>query len=197
MSLLDSILSAGDGAAVGRIASKLGIPENVAKQAASALTPALSRGLQRNTQQPGGLDSLLGALGSGSHQKYVDEPDTIGDDDGVADGNNILGHILGSEDVSRNVAGAAAEKTGIDSATLKKMLPMLATVAMGALSKQTKGSGGSGGAGPLSGLTGGAGSNPLNALQTMGGLGALTQFLDADKDGDATDELLSMAKKYF
>jgi hypothetical protein len=196
MSLLDSILSAGDGAAVGQIATKLGIPESVAKQAAGALTPALSRGLQRNTAKPGGLDSLLGALGSGTHQKYVDEPDKIGDDDGVADGNNILGHILGSKDVSRNVAGAAAEKTGVDSDTLKKMLPMLATVAMGALSKQTKGSGG-GSAGPLSGLTGGAGSNPLNALQTMGGLGALTQFLDADKDGDATDDLLNLAKKYF
>jgi hypothetical protein len=200
MSLLDSILSAGNGAAVGQIASKLGIPEDAAKQAASALTPALARGLQRNTQQGGGLDSLLGALSSGSHQKYVDQPDTIGDDDGVADGNKILGHILGSKDVSRNVAGAAAAKTGIDSDTLKKMLPMLATVAMGALSKQTKGSGGGtggGGGGLLSGLTGGAGSNPLNALQTMGGLGALTQFLDADKDGDATDDLLTMAKKYF
>lgn len=192
MGLLDSILSANDGAAVGQIAAKLGIPEDVAKQAASALTPALSRGIERNTQKPGGLDSLLGALSSGNHAKYVDQPETIGQEAGIEDGNKILGHVLGSKDVSRNVAGAVSLKTGIDSGTLKKMLPMLATVAMGALSKQSKSAGG-----PASNITGGAGANPLNALQTMGGLGALTQFLDADKDGNVTDELLDMAKKYF
>ena len=120
----------------------------------------------------------------------------MGDDDGIADGNAILGHIFGSKDVSRNVAGAAASQTGINADTLKKMLPMVATVAMGALSKQAKGGGGSAG-GPLSGLTGGGGSNPLSGLQTMGGLGAITQLLDSDKDGDATDELLDMAKKFF
>ena len=192
MGLLDSILEAGNGAVVGQIAGKLGIPESVARQAAGALTPALSRGLERNAQKPGGLESLLGALSSGSHQKYIEQPDAIGDDAGIEDGNKILGHILGSKDVSRNVAGAAAAKTGVDAGTLKKMLPMLATAAMGALSKQTQSS-----SGPANALTGGAGSNPLTALQTAGGLGALTQFLDSDKDGDATDDLLNLAKKFF
>jgi hypothetical protein len=192
MSLLDSILSAGNGTAVQQIAGKLGIPEGVAKQATSALMPALSRGLQRNTEQPGGLDSLLGALGSGGHEKYVDKPESIGDEDAITDGNKILGHILGSKDVSRNVAGAASAKTGVDADVLKKMLPMLATVAMGALSKQTKTGGGA-----VTGLMGGAGANPLSALQTAGGLGALSQFLDADKDGDSTDDLLNLAKKFF
>lgn len=196
MSLLDSILSANNGAAVDRIATRLGLPEGVAKQAVGALAPALARGLQRNTQKPGGLESLAGALATGNHEKYVDQPETVGEDDSIADGNAILGHIFGSKDVSRNVAGAASEKTGINSDTLKKMLPMVATVAMGALSKQAKGDSGSGG-GPLSGLTGGSGSNPLSALQTAGGLGALTQLLDSDKDGDSMDDLLNMAKKYF
>ncbi len=191
MGLIDSILSADNGAAVSQIAGKLGIPESMATQAAAALTPALSRGLQQNTQKPGGLESLLSALSSGQHEKYVDKPEVIGDEASIADGNAILGHILGSKDVSRNVAGAAATRTGVDADTLKKMLPMLATVAMGALAKQSKSGSGT------SALTGGSGSNPLSALQTAGGLGALTQFLDADKDGDATDDVLNMVKKFF
>jgi hypothetical protein len=200
MSLLETILSANNGAAVGQIAKQLGIPENVATQAAAALTPALSRGMQRNTKKPGGLESLLGALGSGAHEKYVDKPEVIGEDESIAEGNKILGHILGSKDVSRNVAGAAATQTGVDAGTLKKMLPMLATVAMGALEKQSKAAGGSkpaAGANPLSGLMGGGGSNPLGGLQAMGGLGALTQLLDQDKDGDPMDDVLNMAKKFF
>jgi hypothetical protein len=181
MNLLETILNS-NGGSVTQIAKQLGIPDTVAKQAVSALTPALARGLQRNASQPGGLDSLLGALGSGNHQQYVDNPATLGDQASVADGNAILGHILGSKDVSRNVAGAAAQETGLDSDVLKKMLPMLAGVAMGALSKQTNG------------------GNQLSALPASGqtgSLGALTSFLDAEKDGSATDDLLDLAKKFF
>jgi hypothetical protein len=186
--LLDSILGADNGAAIGSIAKQLGIPDQVAQQAASSLVPALSRGLQRNASSPGGLDSLLGALKTGGHEKYVDNPETIGQESSIADGNAILGHIFGSKDVSRNVAGNAAQKTGIDADTLKKMLPMLGTVAMGALAKQT-------GAGQVQGITGGAG---LGGLGGVGGLvGGLSDFLDQDKDGDPTDDILNLAKKYF
>jgi hypothetical protein len=53
---------------------------------------------------------------------------------------------------------------------------------MGVLSKQT--SGGS----QLSGLAGTPSSDPL---------GMLAGFLDSDKDGDSTDDLLNLAKKFF
>ena len=55
------------------------------------------------------------------------------------DGNKILGHILGSKDVSRNVAAAAANDTGIDADLIKKALPLVAALAMGAMSKKTSG----------------------------------------------------------
>jgi hypothetical protein len=183
MSLFDTILSANNGAAIGQIAKQLGLPDEVAKQAAGALTPALARGLQRNASKPGGLDSLLGALGSGNHQQYVDQPEKLNAAESIADGNAILGHILGSKDVSRNVAGAAAQQTGVESAVLKKMLPMLGAVAMGALAKQTAG-------GQLSAVLPGSpsASNPL---------GMLSGLLDSDKDGSATDDLLDLAKKFF
>ena len=180
MSLLDTILSTG---AVDQIAKQLGIPESVTKQAVGALTPALARGLQRNASQPGGLESLLGALGKGNHQQYVDQPEKLGDEASIADGNAILGHVLGSKDVSRNVAGAAAQKTGVDSDVLKKMLPMLAGVAMGALSKETKGG---------SQLAAATGSS-----QAENPLGLLSGLLDTGEDGASTDDLLNLAKKFF
>jgi hypothetical protein len=183
VNLLETILdSQGGGAAISQIAKQLGLPEGLAKQAVGALTPALSRGLQRNALKSGGLDSLLGALGKGDHQRYVEDPSTLEKKSSVEDGNAILGHILGSKDVSRNVAAHASQQTGIDPSVLKKMLPMLGAVAMGSLSKQTKGGG------QLSALSGSAGSDAV---------GMLSGFLDADKDGDATDDLLNLAKKLF
>jgi len=56
-------------------------------------------------------------------------------------------HLIGeltSKDVSRAVAGRAAEKSGVSPDILKKMLPMVAMMAMGGLGKQTRGAQGGG-----------------------------------------------------
>lgn len=191
MGLLDELLSGQGSGAIGQIAKQLGLPEDQAKKAAAAMAPALSKGLKKNAEKPGGVESLLGALSKSDHQKYIEKPEEVTKPEAVDEGNKILGHILGSKDVSRNVAGAASKETGLSPDILKKMLPMLAPVVMGALSKQTKG--------------GGGGSGPMAALGALGGgdaggaagLGSLMGFLDADKDGDSTDDLLNMAKKFF
>jgi len=195
MNFIESILQANDGKAIGQIAKQLGLPEETATKAAAAIAPALAKGLQRNASKEGGLDSLLGALKTGKHERYVDEPDALASEETVEDGNKILGHILGSKDVSRNVAGNAAKETGIDASTLKKMLPMLGAVAMGALSKQTKGGNALGGLSALAG--GGQGPQGGGTQQASNPLGALAAFLDADKDGSPTDDLLNLAKRYF
>ena len=152
--------------------------KEVWRLAVSALLPALMRGMQRNAAKPGGLDSLVGALGSGNHQRYVEEPETLADDSSISDGNAILGHIFGSKNVSRNVAGGAAKQTGIDPAVLK-MLPMLAGVAMGALSKETQG-----------------GSQLASAPTGTNPLGALSGLLGAGADDSGTDDLLNLAKNF-
>jgi hypothetical protein len=180
LNILDLILNSG---AVGQIARRLGLPETAVRLAITALLPALTRGLQRNAARPGGLESLLGALGSGNHDRYIDQPAELGNQASIEDGNAILGHILGSKDVSRNVAGSAAQRTGLDSALLKQMLPMLADAAMGALSKQT--AAGSQLRAPASPA---AGSDPFAMLSGL---------LDADREGDASDELLDLARRFF
>ncbi|MDX1696748.1 MAG: DUF937 domain-containing protein, partial [Thiohalobacterales bacterium] len=96
------------------------------------------------------------------------------------EGNAILGHLLGSKDVSRRVASHAAGKTGMDEGLLKKMLPVIATMVMGSVSKQAS----------SNNLLGGISSG-------TSGTSLLTRFLDADKDGSALDDILGMAGKFF
>ena len=211
MNLLDTILN--NPSIVGQVAQQLNLDAGDAQNAMKHMLPALTKGLSNNMTSQGGLEGLLGALNSGQHQKYVDSPEVLGEASSIQDGNAILGHILGSKDVSRNVAGHAAQQTGVDFGALKKMLPMLATVVMGSLSKQSAQSGilqqGAGGAGGLGGLLGGAlgGSGGLGGLvgSMLGGgnksgggaMDVLGSFLDADKDGSALDDILGMAKKFF
>jgi hypothetical protein len=138
MNILETVLQSQGGGAVDKLASQFGLKPEQAQSAVAALLPAVAAGLQRNMATEPGMSSLLNALGQGRHQSYIDDPDTLAQPSTTADGNAILGHLLGSKDVSRTAAARASQQTGIDTGTLKKMLPLVAALAMGGLSKQTK-----------------------------------------------------------
>ncbi len=177
MSLLDTILEANNGQTVQQLARRFGVSDDQAKAAMREFVPALNAGVKRNVHADNGLSSLLGALGNGQHDRYLDDPKAVEEESTVTDGNAILGHIFGSKDVSRNVAGRAAERTGLDTGILKKMLPVAATMLMGSLRKQSNKQGWQN-----------------NAASASGGLSSL---LDADGDGSVMDDIWNMAKKLF
>ena len=149
------------------IARELGVSEQQVAMGAAALLPAILGGFKKQVQaQPtglSGLGGLLGALGGGgllddvlaSHPTNVDR------------GNNVLGQIFGSKDVSRSVAQNASTKTGLDPSLLKKMLPMLAMLVAGYMARQR--------------------TPDAPATGRRGGLGGL---LDLDGDGNPLDDIL-------
>ncbi|MBN1568173.1 MAG: DUF937 domain-containing protein [Acidobacteria bacterium] len=180
MDLLSLLLNQGGGQAVRQLGNNFGLDENQTESVLSNLLPALGQGLARNASSQGGLESILGALTEGRHQRYLEDPSILSQQDSINDGNGILGHILGSKDVSRQVAQRASERTGIGADILKKMLPIVATLAMGALSRQNASVQQTPGASAADGLS-----------------GMLGQFLDADRDGSVLDDVLGMASKFF
>lgn len=179
MNLLETILKASGGGAVEQIARQFGINSDQVGSILGQLTPAVARGIQKNTESTTGLDALMNALKKGNHEQYIDNPDVLAQQSAVDDGNGILGHVFGSKDVSRQVATHAAKQTGISDSIIKKILPMVASLAMGALAKQGLGS-----------ALGGS----QTAGQSSGGL--LNSFLDADKDGSIMDDLLGIAGRF-
>ena len=194
MNLIE-ILTKND-ALVNEMAQGLGVGSQDARSGMEALLPALTRGIQRNTHSAGGLESLAGAIQRGNHQRYLERPDLLGQRETIQDGNDILGHILGSKGVSRNVAAHASQETGLPSDLLKKMLPMLAAAVMGGLGQQSQAGAGGGGAGDLLGqmlgAATGAGRQPSGG---SAGTAMLEQLLDSNQDGNVLDDVLSMAKK--
>lgn len=141
MDLLNALLDSAKGGATDQIASKFGLDSGQTESVMAKLVPALAAGVQNNSQSADGLAGLARALQSGGHERYLDEPESLADSGAVADGNAILGHVLGSKDVSRQLAAGAASETGIDAGIIKQMLPLVATMVMGGLSKQTGGGG--------------------------------------------------------
>jgi hypothetical protein len=182
MNILDSIMNAGDGAALRQLASQVGLNEVQASSAVSALVPALSAGVRQNLQTPDGLSGLVNALSGGKHQRYIDDPAVLGDAATVADGNGILGHILGSKDVSRQLAAQAGAQTGLAPDVIKRMLPLVATLVMGALSRQATTRAGS----PMAGAAGAGGL-----------LDMLSGSLDQNRDGSMLDDIGGMIGRTF
>lgn len=178
------------------MARELGVSETQAASGAEALIPAILGGFKKQAQaQPTGLEGLgglLGKLGGGGLLDNVLAPQPTD----VNQGNNVLGQIFGSKDVSRAVAQNAASQSGLDPSLLKKMLPMLAMLVTGYMAKQGAGaaaqpspmSGGLGGL--LGGLLGGHGAKPAGS----GGSG-LASMLDLNGDGNPLDDIMRMAGK--
>jgi len=214
MNMMDMIMQSAGGNVVQHAGSEYGLTRDQSQQAIGALLPAFSSAMKRNTASPQGLAGLLGALQNGGHDRYLDDPSLLSQN-ATTDGNAILGHLFGSKDVSRAVAGRASEQTGISSDILKKMLPMVAMMVMGGLSKQTRDDqgiqgmltnaamqqlmGGMQGApakgigGILGGLLGGGGRQQRQQRQThQQGMGLLGRLLDADGDGNTMDDILGM-----
>jgi hypothetical protein len=181
------------------MARELGVSEQQAAVGAEALLPAILGGFKRQAQaHPSGLDGLGGLLqqlGGGGLLDEVLAPQTTD----VSRGNDVLGQIFDSPEVSRSVAQHAACRSGVDASLLKKMLPMLAMLVAGFVSRQH-----SAAAAPyaapsppgqevLGELVGGllGGGAPAGAMPGNGsGLGSL---LDLNGDGNPLDDILRMA----
>ena len=188
MNLLESVLNANGGAAVSQLAGQFGLQQDQAASAIGSLLPALAGGVQRNISQ-GGLGGLLGALMNGGHQRYLEDPSTLSSPEARDDGNGILGHILGSKDVSRQVAAQASQRTGISESILKQMLPAVASLAMGALSRGTTSSSPS--AAGIDNMASAALSGRGNDI-----LGLLTPLLDRNADGSVKDDILGLVSGF-
>jgi len=179
------------------LARELGVDESQAMAGAAALVPAILGGFKKQTQaQPTGLEGLagmLGGLGGGGLLDDVLAPQPTN----VGRGNDVLGQIFGSRDVSRTVAQNAATSTGLDPAMLKKMLPIVAMLVAGYMSRQAPAAArpaqapAGGGLGDLlGGLLGGG-----QATAQQGSLPGLASMLDLDGDGNPLDDILGMAGK--
>jgi hypothetical protein len=183
------------------IAKELGISESQAASGAAALAPAILGGFKKQAQaQPAGLEGLgglLGQLGGGGLLDAVLSPEPTN----VSPGNDVLGQIFGSKDVSRTVAQSASAQSGLDAGVLKKMLPLLAMMVAGYMAKnrgaasQATAADAGGGLGGLGGMLGGILGGMTRGSGSGGAGGGLASMIDMNGDGNALDDIIRMAGK--
>ena len=181
------------------MARELGVSEDQAASGATALAPAILGGFKKQAQaQPAGIEGLgglLAQLGGGGLLDNVLAPQPTD----IGRGNDVLGQIFGSKDVSRAVAQDAAAQSGLSPDLLKRMLPMLAMLVAGFMARQGGGTGMAQGApagGGLGDLLGGLfGGQAAGAAAPGAAAPGLASMLDMNGDGNALDDIMRMAGK--
>jgi hypothetical protein len=200
MNMMDILNQAGG---IDAIARELGVDEGTAATGAAALLPAILGGFKGQAQaQPEGLGGLIGMLGGMGGGGLLASVLGAGPSN-VDAGNNVLGQIFGSKDVSRTVAADASAKSGISGDLLKKMLPLIAMAVAGYMANQAGGAqaapaqdSGGGLGGMLGNVLGGMmGGGQQAAPQSGGMMGGLGSLLDMDHDGNPLNDIIGMAGK--
>jgi len=183
-----------EGGGVAAIANQLGVPQAQAQAGVQALLPAVMGGFKKNAQQSGGLDGLMGMIGSmGGGELFTN---VVGPQEtAIGTGEQLLGGIFGSREGSVAVAQHAASTSGLDPSLLKKMLPMVAMLAAGAMARNSGGQAGGQMGGGLGGMLGNVLGGVMGGRQAPSGAGGLGAMLDLDGDGNPLDDILGMAGK--
>ena len=135
-SLINLVYDAHDGNAMENLAKQFGMSLDNTERVVEAMLPAFSIGLKRNTANPLSLANFLSALQSGHHNRFFTDPMAAFSPMRRHEEDTILGHLLGSKQVSRAVADQVEAATGVTTSIVREMLPTVAAILMGGLAKE-------------------------------------------------------------
>ena len=185
--LLGSLMQQLGGNGVNEIARSVGLSSSDVGNVLAGAVPAMMAGLTRNAASSGGAEGLLGALDRDHDGSILDDVmGYLGGGGNLAGGAGILGHVLGGRQA--NVESAVSKSSGVDLASVGKIMAMVAPLIMGALGKAKRQQGFD-----ASGLAAALGQQERAARQVSpSAVDMFTRMLDSDGDGDSMDDIVKL-----
>jgi hypothetical protein len=173
---------------VSQIANQIGANEQQTSTAINAAIPILMGALDRNSDQPGGADSLFGALDRDHDGSVLDNLGALlgGSRGRATNGAAILGHVLGGR--QRSVEQGLSKASGLDLGSIAKLLPILAPIVMGAMGRIQRQQGLD-----ANGVSGYLTREREHAQQANpDGMAVLGSLLDSNNDGQIIDDVVKI-----
>lgn len=165
--------------------------QGAAQNGLAAAIPLLMTALSRNASSPEGAESLYNAIEKDHDGSVVDNLPNYLSNPNLDDGAGILKHALG--DNQSSVEQSMARTTGLDMATIAKILQFAAPLVLGMLAKQKQ----------QKSLSSNDLSEMLQSEQQEVAatnpdmMDMIGKYLDANKDGSFMDDLQGLAGKLF
>ena len=190
---LEALLGLLQGQDLGNLASQVGGNEGEVKNGVMAALPAMLAALGKNAGTEKGAEELNNALEKKHDGSILDNLSGYLSNPDLKDGAGILNHLFGNQ--TSNVANAVSQSSGLDTNGSMKMLQMLAPILMGMLGQQKKQNNLD--AEGIGNLTSMLASNFGSEAGASGIMEAVTNLLDANKDGNVMDDIMGMVGKFF
>ncbi|MBP7148978.1 MAG: DUF937 domain-containing protein [Acidobacteria bacterium] len=177
-SMLESLAGQLGGDFTRQVGQQVGVDSNTVATVLSAGLPMLLGGLSRNAANPQGAEALFGALQRDHDGGILDMLGGGLPQNALADGMGILGHVFGGRQSA--LQNSLGRSTGIDAATVGRILAMAAPIVLGYLGRMQR----------QKNLDPGGLSDVLGREarqvdeQQPGSMGMLNSILDSDGDGD-------------
>ncbi|APQ18864.1 DUF937 domain-containing protein [Maribacter hydrothermalis] len=186
--LLDLLNSPMGKQLISGVAGQTNQPEGKTADVLSMAMPLLLGAMKKNVSSPEGAAGLMSALSNNHNGSILDNLGGLfsgGVDDNVmADGAGILGHVFGNK--QPQVENALSQKSGLDTGSIAQILKIAAPIVMGYIGKQTAQSNVSDGSG-MNALLGSMLGGQPKENQSL-----ITTLLDADGDGSILDDVAGM-----
>ena len=192
-SMLDVLMNQVGPAILPQASRHVGADEGSTQAALAAALPMLVSALARNSGRPGGEAALASALDRDHDGSVLDDLAGYVEGHQPSAGDGILAHVLGGQRAS--LERQVAQHSGLDTAQVAKLLALAAPLVLGALSRQRQAQPQSDSGGLFDMLTRERQHVDQRHASGLGGL--LTQMLDRDGDGSATDDVLKSAFDMF
>ena len=123
---------------VRRVASAFDVDGRKAGVAIETLVDALSARIERSMLSRGGVADVATLLTRPAKAPMLSESTDLRSPAVADGGNQILDVLIGNKHLSRGIAARAASASGLDSATVEDMLPVVATWMVGQLQRQAQ-----------------------------------------------------------
>ena len=184
MSLMEQLTQVVAAQMAGQAAKQTGMAEGVAAKMMPMAIAAVMAGMKKNAANPQGAQALSNALDK-HDGGLLDNLSQLTGGDMMADGQKILGHVLGGKQAATQQA--LAKTAGVDQGQIGQLMAMAAPAVMAALGKAKREQGLD-----VSALTGLVNQESQVAQKAAPNeMGGLLSFLDQDGDGDVDIQDLS------
>lgn len=138
MLLYDLLTKSSDKQAVENLANTYSLSSDQTSAILRHVLPAMSEAIERNTLSRGGVADFVELLGHNNYQSFLSPETKLDADQTARAGTEALAQIFRTKQQSRVVASRASRATGIPDATIKAMLPAIASIALASLTRQTQ-----------------------------------------------------------
>lgn len=134
MSLFEMLLTQVQPSQLEQIGKAVGVDQDQVASVLKGAVPGMLEGLSRNASSSQGAEALFNALGKNHDGSVLDDlAGFLGSSGGMADGAKILGHVFGNRQAG--VENSISQASGVDMASVAKIMAMAAPLIMGALGK--------------------------------------------------------------